>query len=118
LEWNVVAGLGYQKNWFTSVAAGTSEQPGAFALLLSSKLEIELTKQLDFLTELRAQITSKEVGETTYHGLATLEFEIHKHLDLEISLIWDRISNPQTDASGFTPLKDDFRLVTGLGVNF
>ena len=87
-------------------------------MVVGSILELKLTKRLDFDTELRATVTSKEVGETTYHGLARLKFEIHKHLDLDISFIWDRITHPQTDADGVTPQKDDFRLVTGLGVTF
>ncbi len=67
---------------------------------------------------MRTQVTSEEAGATTYHGLAKLKYEIRKHLNLDISFIWDRISHPQTDASGITPQKDDFRLVTGLGVDF
>jgi putative salt-induced outer membrane protein YdiY len=118
VEWNVTAGPAYQENWYTSVEAGENTQPAALALVLGTKVDIEVTRRLDFLAELRAQVTSKEVGETTYHGLAKLKFEIHKRLNLDVSLIWDRINNPQTDASGVTPLKDDFRLVTGLGIDF
>ncbi len=39
-------------------------------------------------------------------------------LDLDITLQWDRIGNPQPDASGNTPEKDDFRLGVGFGWSF
>jgi len=118
VEWNVTAGPAYQRNWYTSVQAGENNPPGAAALVLSSQLEIEVTKRLDFITEVRSQITSKQVGETTHHALATLAFEIHKRLDLDVSFIWDRVSNPRPDATGVTPVKDDFRMILGLGLDF
>jgi putative salt-induced outer membrane protein YdiY len=118
VEWNVTAGPAYQRNWYTSVEPGVNDHPGALALALGSRLEIEVTKRVDFVTELRSQVTSKEVGETTHHGVVTLEFEIHKRLDLDISFIWDRVSNPKPDADGVTPLRDDFRLIVGLGIDF
>jgi putative salt-induced outer membrane protein YdiY len=118
VEWNLTSGPAYQRNWFSSVSPGDEDQPGALALVVGSRVEVELTRRVDFISELRAQITSREVGETTYHGVSTLQFEIHKRLDLDVSFIWDRISNPQADASGITPAKDDFRLIIGLGIDF
>ena len=118
VEWNLTAGPAYQRNWYESVEAGSDEDPGAMALVLGTRLDVELTKRLDFIAELRSQITSREVGESTHHGVATLEFEIHKRLDLDVSLVWDRVSNPKPDADGVTPVKDDFRLTVGLGLDF
>jgi len=43
--------------------------------------------------EYRGQYTSREVGETTHHGVSTLSFELTKRFDLDVSFIWDRISN-------------------------
>jgi len=37
---------------------------------------------------------------------------------LDVSIIWDRINNPKTDATGGIPEKNDFRLVVGLGYSF
>ena len=117
VEWSVSAGPAYQENYYTSVAQGESQEPGALALVAGTKFHADLTKHVELDLELRAQVTSKTVGETSYHGLAKLKYEIHKHLNLYTSFIWDRITNPQTAANGITPLKDDFCLVTGLGVD-
>jgi len=46
-----------------------------------------------------------------------LEFEIHKRLKLDLSFVWDRISSPQS-FGGATPMPDDFRLITSLGIDF
>jgi hypothetical protein len=77
---------------------------------------MDLTKRLELLLEYRAQLGSKDQGMQAHHAIATLEFEIHKRLDLDISLVWDRISSPQTESSGETPSSDDVRLNVGLGI--
>lgn len=117
-EWSLQVGPAYQENWYTSVSEDEAAKRGAAAVVLGSKLELELTKRLDLTGDFRAQITRREVGETAYHSLIKFEFEIHKRLKLDLSFIWDRISQPQTDAEGNTPEKDDYRLITGLGLKF
>ena len=68
--------------------------------------------------EYRGQYTSREVGETTHHGQSTLSLDLNKRLTLDVSGIWDRISDPKVGADGIQPKPDDFRLVLGLGVHF
>jgi hypothetical protein len=118
VEWNVIGGPAYQRNWYSSVAPAEDREHGAAAMVLGTLLDVELTHRLDLTAEWRAQITREEVGETTHHSRASLEFEIKKHLDLDVSFIWDRISNPQPDAAGNVPAQDDFRLILGLGIDF
>ena len=118
VEWNVSAGPAWQRNWNSSVEAGESENPGSLALVMGSRFDWEITKRLDFILEYRGQFTGRGTGGDTHHSLATLEFEIHKRLKLDLSFTWDRISNPTTEAGGATPSKDDFRLTTGLGIDF
>jgi hypothetical protein len=49
---------------------------------------------------------------------AELSLELTKRFDLDVSFVWDRISNPKVGADGVEPKPDDFRLVVGLGVDF
>ncbi|MBI1176878.1 DUF481 domain-containing protein [bacterium] len=118
LEWNVVLGPAYQYAIYDSVQPGEDEEQGTAALVLSSRAEIELTRRIDLTLEYRGQLTSREAGETTHHGVATLETELTRSLDLDVSLIWDRISMPKPDSSGNVPEPDDFRLVLSLGLDF
>lgn len=117
-EWNTTISPSWQRNWFSSVQSGDESSPQSMALVLSTRFETELTRQLDFILEYRGQLTGKETGNDTHHAVTTLEFEIHKRLKLDLSFVWDRISNPQTELGGDTPKSDDFRLITSLGVDF
>lgn len=117
-EWNITGSPAWQRNWYISVPAGESDTENSGAFVLSTRFETELTKRLDLILEYRGQLTRKETGNDTHHAVATLEFEIHKKLTLDVSFVWDRISNPQADSTGVVPKPDDFRLITSLGVNF
>ncbi len=66
------------------------------------------------------QLTSGEwlKGEIVSMYEEKLEFELTKRLDLDISLIWDRIKDPQADSEGIVPLQDDYRLVTSFCFDF
>jgi len=70
------------------------------------------------ILEYRGQYTSREVGETTHHAVGTRSLELTKRFDLDVSFVWDRISNPKAGSSGVQPKPDDFRLVVGLGIDF
>jgi hypothetical protein len=47
-----------------------------------------------------------------------LSIDLNKRLTLDVSGIWDRISDPKVGANLVQPKPDDFRLVVGLGVHF
>ena len=118
VEWNVTVGPAFQRNDFTSVAPGDSPTRDSFALVVGSRLDIELSKRLDWILEYRGQFSGRKTGNNMHHAVSTLEFDIHKRLKLDVSFIWDRVASPQTEAGGATPQQDDFRLITGLGIDF
>jgi len=118
VEWDVSAGAAYQRNWYESVETNETAIVNSVALVVGTRLDLEVTKRLDFILEYRGQFTGREAGDNTHHSVATLEFEIHKRLKLDVSFTWDRISNPKADADGGEPHTDDFRLTTGLGIDF
>ena len=117
-EWSATVSPSWQRNWFSSVQAGQNSSPHSLAMVLSTRFETELTRRLDFIFEYRGQLTGRETGNDTHHTVATLEFDIHKQLKLDLSFVWDRISNPQTESAGTAPTPNDFRLITSLGVDF
>jgi putative salt-induced outer membrane protein YdiY len=117
-EWNVTVSPSWQRNWFDSVPVGADQTAESAALVLSTRFDTELTQRLDFIFEYRGQLTRRETGNDTHHAVISLEFEIHKRLNLDLSFVWDRISSPQTESGGDTPTPDDFRLITSLGIDF
>ncbi len=115
--WSLWAGPAYQRNEFASVEPGASPVREALAAVIGSRFEYEITRRIDLNLEYRGQITRREAGETTHHGVAVLEIDITRRLDFDVSLVWDRISSPQTQSDGSTPSQDDFRLTLGLAVD-
>ena len=50
--------------------------------------------------------------------MATFKSEITRDLDLDISAVWNRISQPTEDDTGNLPEPDDYRLLLGLSYSF
>ncbi len=50
--------------------------------------------------------------------ITTLKSEISKALDLDVSAVWDRITYPTSDDTGFEPEQDDFQLLLGMSYSF
>lgn len=118
LEWNITAGPAFQKAWFESAQPGQPTQKAAGALTFGSRFDWDITHRMELILEYRGQYTSKEIGETTHHSVATLSLELTQRFDLDVALVWDRIAHPKVGADGAEPKPDDFRLVVGLGVDF
>jgi YD repeat-containing protein len=118
LEWNVTAGPAYQYAVFESALPGEPTSKGAGALAFGSRFDWDITQRIELILEYRGQYTSKEVGETTHHAVSTLSLELTKRFDLDVSLTWDRITQPKIGADGIEPKPDDFRLIVGLGLDF
>ncbi len=118
LEWNISTGPAYQYAWFESAESGEPTEKGTAALVFGSRFDWDITQRIGLILEYRGQYTSREVGETTHHAVGTLSLELTKRFDLDVSLIWDRISNPKVGSNGVQPKPDDFRLVVGLGAHF
>ncbi len=113
-EWNVNGGPAYVSTKFLSVQPGEEQKIDAAAVVFGTDLDAELTSSLDFVFKYNVQAAKEEAGGYTHHIVATFESEITGSLDFDISMIWDRISQPATDAGGITPEPDDYRLIVGV----
>ncbi|HTL59908.1 MAG TPA: DUF481 domain-containing protein, partial [Candidatus Limnocylindrales bacterium] len=118
LEWKVAAGPGYQYTRFETVEPGESDSASTPAGLLTTKFKADITSRLTFEQTFAATLASQQAGLYSHHWVSSLEFEIKRHLDLNVSFVWDYLQNPQTEASGVVPLHSDFRLTLGVGVKF
>ena len=118
LEWNITSGPAYHYAWFDSAEPGQPTEKGTAALTFGSRFKWDITSRVKWLMQYRGQYTSREVGETTHHAVSTLSVDLNKRLTLDVSGIWDRISDPKVGADGVKPKPDDFSLVVGLGVHF
>ena len=117
-EWLVSGGPAYQRIRFSTVEAGESEERSTPAFALQSSFDIELTKRTDLELSYGGIVANADSGGFTHHAGITLEIDITRRIDLDISFTWDRITNPQAGSDGVVPKNDDLRLNLSLGLKF
>jgi len=118
LLWTVTAGPGYQWMRFTSVQPGELQKREGVAAGISTRLEWDVTKDIDVDFEYKGQFASKSAGDSTHHAMVKLGIDLTKKLEVDLSLTWDRTVNPEQTAAGIEPDPDDLRLSFGLGFEF
>ena len=118
LEWTVSAGPGYQYTKFSTVETNQADSASTPAGVFNSNFKSDITQRLTFKQTWQSIVTKKDAGQYTHHSVSTLEFEIKRHLNLDVSFIWDYLQNPQTRSDGAIPQKSDYYLTVGFGVRF
>ena len=74
---------------------------------------------MEFIPNFTSSIPFPEdMDKSIVHMDATLSIDLYNDLDLDVTLQWDRINDPQAQASGAIPDEDDFRLTVGVGWEF
>ncbi len=117
-EWDVTGGVGGKYVEFVSVQPGENISSTSPSLFGGTRYETELTKWMDFEVEYGFQVVNEESGTFTHHSIATFSTEVTSKLDFDVSFVWDFTQNPQPRADGTIPVKDDFRFIIGLGIDF
>jgi putative salt-induced outer membrane protein YdiY len=118
LEWQVSGGPSYQYTKFETVEEGRADRTETPAGVLQSTFKADITDRLKFIQTFGATLTGQEAGLYTHHAVSTLEFEIKRHLDLNVSFVWDYLQDPKPEATGIVPQRSDYRLIVGAGVKF
>ena len=118
LEWMVSTGPGYQYTKFSTVETGEEDTATTPAWVLGSKFKQDITSRLTFIQSWQSIFVKKESGQYTHHTVSTLEFEIKRHLNLDVSFVWDYLNSPQVKSDGTVPQKSDTYLTVGLGLRF
>jgi hypothetical protein len=114
----VSAGPSYQYTRFENVEPDQSDNATTPAGVLNSNFKADITRRLTFIQSWQSTFTDEKSGQCTHHAVSTLEFEIKRHLNLDVSFIWDYLQNPQTRSDGVVPEKSDYYLTVGFGVRF
>jgi hypothetical protein len=112
MSWEVLSALGYQRTGYSS---GGSE--GTFVIVLGTKFEADITSYLDYDLSYNVNVGIPAVGQSTHHAESTLSFDVWGPLDFDVTVVFDRLERPQSNADGSTPKKNDLRLVVGLGLD-
>jgi putative salt-induced outer membrane protein YdiY len=118
IDWEVRLTTGYQHTRIDSARAGESKTSENAATVFSTTIDSELTSSVDLIIEYQLQFITPDTGRTNHHAVSRLEVELTSVIDLDVSFIWDRIEDPETESDGDTPETDDFRLAVGLAIEF
>jgi hypothetical protein len=118
LEWTVSAGPGYQYTRFANVEADQADSASTPAAVISSSFKQDITQRLTLKQTWQSIFTKEQAGQYTHHAVTTLEFEVKRHLNLDVSFVWDYLQNPQTRSDLSIPQKSDYYLTVGFGVRF
>jgi putative salt-induced outer membrane protein YdiY len=113
-EWILTPGIAYIYTEYDSVEAGEDSTAQTPALVVSTEYDTELTKKTDFNILYNFNVVNEESGTYFHHAKASLEIELTGTLDLDLSLIWDRIQDPAPDEDGIVPEQDDYYFFCGL----
>ena len=66
---------------------------------------MDLTQRLKIIQTFGATLTSQDAGLYIHHAATTLEFDIKRHLDLDVSLVWDYLQDPKPHSNcSFMPI--------------
>jgi putative salt-induced outer membrane protein YdiY len=118
LEWQVTAGPSFQYTKFETVETNQDDSATTPAAVLTSNFKADLTQRLTFIQAWQSTFTERAAGTYNHHAVSTLEFEIKRHLNLDVSFIWDYLQNPQQKSDGTIPQNSDYYLTVGFGVRF
>jgi len=118
LEWRVNGGPAIIRTRYVSVQAGEDDEVTTAALTLGTDVDVEINSKMDFIFKYNIQASKAEAGGYTHHMIATIENELTGHLDLNASIIWDRISQPTEDNAGNRPEPDDYRFLFGVSYTY
>ncbi len=120
-EWTINAGVGYQDLRFESVQAGDPVSSDSPFFTTGTRFDYELTGDIDLLYDYSMRWLNEANGQYTHHMLGTISFDLIGDLDLDVSLIWDRIEKPTPIDDGVditTPEQDDYQMIVSLAYDF
>lgn len=117
-EWTTGAGIGYQQTEYISVEAGNEGYSASPYLACGTKLDVEVNSMIDYLLDYSFKLLNEANGQYTHHLVTTLSTDLISDLDIDISLIWDRVKKPTADSSGRVPKQDDYQLIFSLAYEF
>lgn len=117
-EWDISGGPAAIKSKYITVAPNEESSSSSASLELSTRVEYEISKMTDISFDSKFTFTDDKSGRYKHHIVLVFENELLSWLDFDITGIWDYTDIPEKDEFGISPLKDDYQLLFGLGVEF
>ena len=117
-EWDANLALVYQETHYVSVFGTQSPQENAVALKFQTHFKLAFNSYVTLHGDYSLTADLEDTQDITQHSLVKLKVDMSRHLDLNLAFVWDRVGDPQANAQGVVPKKDDFKISFGAGVHF
>ena len=118
VEWDIQGGVGVNYLRNVSVAVGEPSDEVSPVVTLGSDLTVELTSWIDYELFINMTFLNEKSGQYLHHIVSTVSTDVIKHVDLDVSFIWERTQKPQERIDSSIPEQDDFRLLVSIGYDF
>jgi putative salt-induced outer membrane protein YdiY len=118
LQFGLGLGLGWRHTEFDSVSSGEDNDDATTIWYPALGVDWDITSDIELKLNLISLIAFDDTNDSYTYLDATLSLDLIDDFDLDITVQWDRIGEPQPDSGGNTPAKDDFRYSVSLGWNF
>jgi hypothetical protein len=118
VDWDLSGGPAVIHTQYETFLLGEESSATSFALEISTRFEYELSKRTDFNYQYKLTFTDKYAGRYKHHMVLSFENEILEWLDFDITGVWDYTYSPEVNSDGTQPLRNDYQLLMGLGIEF
>jgi hypothetical protein len=118
-DWDVELAAGYQYTENVSSFMGIDPlSSGTGALIFRTWFDVDITKAVEWDGEYKLQLGVPDLDQTNHHLLTTVSLDLVWKIDFDVTFVWDRNESPDREADGNLPVKNDYRLTFGLGIDF
>ena len=119
VDWEVGISGGYRSTQYVSVEVGEDSKSGNGTLIPYTLMEWDITGDLEFLFDFRAELGLPDTSDSFYHSRLAFTLDILGDvLEFDVALVWDRAQSPKPDIDGNVPEQDDLRTTVGIGLDF
>lgn len=115
-EWTATAGPAYIITRFNTVSEGRNEREKSGSAFIETYYETEITKNVDLEFGYRFQYADDDAGGISHHSVLTFKTDITDDIDLDTSVVWDRLESPEPNEDDVIPEKDDFIFMVNLSI--
>jgi len=114
-DWDIAPFVGYRLTKFIS---GPVEEDTTTTAGFTTYFNWDITSKSELTFKYSLAIGVPDTTDTNQHLELILSFDLWSDLDLDITIVWDRVGLPRPDADGNFPEPDDFRMSVGIGWDF
>jgi len=117
VDWSIDLSGAYVNISYVSVEPGSDDVDVGGAIIPASKLEIEITDDIDIGATSRNVLVVNNFDLSYFRTTGYLKIEINDTFDLNVNVSWDRDRSPVALDDGTVPEKDTILMVVGIGVS-